>query len=86
MEKEKAGVKNYGYGFRSLNYVDYDNRLIYHNGWWKGYNTCFYMCPKDDFIIIILGNKLCRNNYAVQGIIDILKGKAGANGEDMGEE
>jgi CubicO group peptidase (beta-lactamase class C family) len=83
---EKAGVKNYGYGFRSLNYVDYDNRLIYHNGWWKGYNTCFYMCPKDDFVIIILGNKLCRNNYAVQGIIDILKGKAGANGEDMGEE
>lgn len=75
---EKEGIKNYGYGFRMLNYKNADTKLIYHNGWWKGYNTCFYFSPKFDFVVIVFGNKYCRGTYQVQGILDILQGnKAG---------
>ena len=53
---EKPGTKNYGYGWRMLNFAD-GNKIIYHNGWWHGNNTVFYRFVKDNFTIIVLGNK-----------------------------
>jgi CubicO group peptidase (beta-lactamase class C family) len=53
---EKAGMKNYGLGWRMLCYPNGD-KVIYHNGWWHGNNTVFYRFIKDNFTIIILGNK-----------------------------
>lgn len=53
---EKPGVKNYGLGWRMLCYPD-GYKIIYHNGWWHGNNTCFYRFVKDNFTIIVLGNK-----------------------------
>ena len=46
--------------------------FIYHSGWWKGYNTMFWFSPKDEYVIIILGNRLNSTVYRVQELIDIL--------------
>jgi len=53
---EKPGIKNYGLGWRMLCYPNGD-KVIYHNGWWHGNNTVFYRFIKDNFTIIMLGNK-----------------------------
>ncbi len=73
---EKPGRKNYGYGFRMLDAQNDSLKLIYHNGWWKGYNTSFYMSPFNDYTIIVLGNKYNRSIYQAQPIIGFLTGKA----------
>lgn len=53
---EKPGIKNYGLGWRMMNF-DNGYKIIYHNGWWHGNNTVFYRFVQDNFTIIVLGNK-----------------------------
>ena len=72
---EKPGRKNYGYGFRLLDAQSDTTKIIYHNGWWKGYNTSFYMSPYAKYTIIVFGNKFNKTVYQAQPIIDILTGK-----------
>lgn len=71
---ERKGQRNYGYGFRiqldSMNQPEF----IYHTGWWKGYNTMFWFSPKDEYVIIMLGNRLNSTVYRVQELIDVLHG------------
>lgn len=59
---ERPGVKNYGLGWRMLCYPD-GYKIIYHNGWWHGNNTCFYRFIRDNFTIIVLGNRRNNNIY-----------------------
>ena len=82
---EKPGRKNYGYGFRMLDPQSDTSKLIYHNGWWKGYNTSFYMSAFYDYTIIVLGNKYNRSIYQALPIIDILVGKV-EDGSIEGED
>ena len=88
---EKAGIKNYGLGWRMLCYPD-GYKVIYHNGWWHGNNTCFYRFIKDNFTVIVLGNKynngIYRQPQAVYTIINGPKndGKHGDNEENMTDE
>lgn len=69
---ERAGVKNYGFGWRMLDFTD-GYKIIYHNGWWHGNNTVFYRFIKDNFTIIVLGNKYNTKIYSqaksVYGIV-----------------
>ncbi|QKZ15659.1 serine hydrolase domain-containing protein [Spirosoma sp. KUDC1026] len=76
---ERKGAKNYGYGFRMM--LDDKNQpeFIYHSGWWKGYNTMFWFSPKDEYVIIILGNKYNKTVYRVKELIDVLR-----SGKDSG--
>lgn len=71
---ERKGAKNYGYGFRMM--LDEANQpeFIYHSGWWKGYNTMFWFSPKDEYVIIILGNRYNKSVYRVKELIDVLHG------------
>ncbi|MBO0930939.1 beta-lactamase family protein [Fibrella sp. HMF5036] len=81
---ERKGARNYGYGFRmQLNTLN-QPEFIYHTGWWKGYNTMFWFSPKDEYVIIILGNRLNSTVYRVQELIDVLHGskKAGTTEVD----
>lgn len=72
---EKPGVKNYGLGWRMLNYPD-GVQVVYHNGWWHGNNTCFYRFIQDNFTIIVLGNRFNRNIYRQpQQIYNIVMGR-----------
>lgn len=70
---ERPGIKNYGLGWRMLCYPNGD-KIIYHNGWWHGNNTSFYRFIKDNFTIIVLGNKFNKGIYghapAICGIIN----------------
>jgi CubicO group peptidase (beta-lactamase class C family) len=58
---ERPGVKNYGLGWRMLQYPE--QKIIFHNGYWHGCNNCFYRFLNDNFTIIILGNKYNKANY-----------------------
>ena len=54
---EKPSQRNYGLGWRMIQYPTENMKVIYHNGWWHGNNTCFYRFVDDNFTIIVLGNK-----------------------------
>ena len=71
---ERPGVKNYGLGWRMLCFPN-GNKVIYHNGWWHGNNTSFYRLIKDNFTIVVLGNKFNKSIYRHAGAIcDIVRG------------
>lgn len=59
---EKPGVKNYGLGWRMMTYPD-GYKMVFHNGWWHGNNTIFYRFIKDNFTIIVLGNRFNNRIY-----------------------
>lgn len=83
---ERAGVKNYGLGWRMLCYPN-GNKIVFHNGWWHGNNTVFYRCIADDLTIIVLGNKFNQSIYRQAGAVyTLVKGKAIGEGEDEEEE
>lgn len=83
---EKPGVKNYGLGWRMLCYPD-GYKVIYHNGWWHGNNTCFYRFIKDNFTIIVLGNKYTGSIYRQPPVIyKIIQGENAANSDFGGED
>ena len=83
---EKPGVKNYGLGWRMLCYPD-GYKIIYHNGWWHGNNTCFYRFIKDNFTIIILGNKMSNAIYRQPPVLyGLIKNTDQVSGFDDGVE
>ena len=87
---EKPGIKNYGLGWRMLCYPD-GYKIIYHNGWWHGNNTCFYRFIKDNFTVIVLGNKYNSGIYRQpQALYNIVIGSAmdstHGSGENMTDE
>jgi CubicO group peptidase (beta-lactamase class C family) len=81
---EHKGKRNYGYGWRMID--DGKNpKVIYHNGWWHGYNSLFLRRPADETTIIVLSNKYNRTAYQMQGVLAILNGNNSAMDMD-GEE
>jgi len=68
---EHKGKRNYGYGWRLID-DGKGNKVIYHNGWWHGYNSLFFRRPGDQTTIIILSNKYNHSTYQIQGILSIL--------------
>ena len=60
---EKAGVNNYGFGFR-MKIFDNGEKLTYHNGWWHGSNAVFAHLLKSKVTIIAIGNKYSRRVYS----------------------
>lgn len=69
---ERKGVRNYGYGFRMQLDTHNQPEFIYHTGWWKGYNTMFWFSPKDEYVIIMLGNRLNSTVFRVKELVDVL--------------
>jgi CubicO group peptidase (beta-lactamase class C family) len=83
---EKPGVKNYGLGWRMLNYPD-GMKIIFHNGWWHGNNTCFYRFIDDNFTVIVLGNRFNKSIYQQPlKIYNIIMGTKTVDAELAGEE
>ncbi len=70
---ERKGIRNYGYGFRMHTYPDNTVRFIYHGGWWKGYNTMFWICPESESVIIVLGNTYNRATYDIKDLLKVLE-------------
>jgi len=58
----KTGVDSYyGLGWRLKPMEDGDT-LVYHNGWWRGFRSYFWMSKKHDKVAIILTNSI-RGGY-----------------------
>lgn len=60
---------NYGYGFR-LDTLSDGSRIVYHGGWWRGYNSLFVRRLTDHTTIIILCNKV---NWSFGEIEDLMQ-------------
>ncbi|TDE12314.1 serine hydrolase domain-containing protein [Dyadobacter psychrotolerans] len=71
---ERAGIRNYGYGFRMHIKEDNTARFLYHGGWWKGYNTMLWVCPEDEAVIIVLGNSYNRSTYDLRELLQVIHG------------
>lgn len=71
---ERAGIRNYGYGFRMHIREDNTPRFLYHGGWWKGYNTMLWVCPEDEAVIIVLGNSYNRSTYDLRELLQVIHG------------
>lgn len=74
---EHKGKRNYGYGWR-LTDDGKNPKIIYHNGWWHGYNSLFFRRPADKTTIIVFGNKYNRSTYQIQGVLSILSNNSSA--------
>jgi hypothetical protein len=78
---EKAGIKNYGLGWR-MNIYPNGKKTIYHNGWWHGNNAAFLRLLKDSVTIIVVGNKYNSNIYHAKELANLFGGYDGAGAED----
>lgn len=72
---ERAGIRNYGYGFRMHTKPDNTPRFLYHGGWWKGYNTMLWVCPEDEAVIVVLGNSYNRSTYDLRELLEVIHGE-----------
>lgn len=71
---EKPGTRNYGYGFRMrLDQNTQKVQTIYHNGWWKGFNTLFSFEPETESLIIILTNVRNKSVFKINEIYEVLR-------------
>ena len=62
-------------------------KIIFHNGFWHGNNTCFYRFVKDNFTIIVLGNKASQAIYKQpQVLYSIVKNADSVSAFDDGME
>lgn len=68
---EQPGTRNYGLGWRIIDRGK-GWKLVYHNGWWHGYNTLFFRRPIDETLIVILSNHYNRSTYHIQDIQAVL--------------
>ena len=70
--QEKAGMNNYGFGFR-MKIFDNGEKLTYHNGWWHGTNSVFAHLLKSKVTIVAIGNKYSSRVYtalALSGLFE----------------
>ncbi|WP_261510241.1 serine hydrolase domain-containing protein [Chryseobacterium paludis] len=69
---EKAGMNNYGLGFR-MKIFDNGEKLTYHNGWWHGTNSVFAHLLNSKVTIVAIGNKYSNRVYtalALSGLFE----------------
>lgn len=69
---EKAGINNYGLGFRMKIFND-NEKLTYHNGWWHGTNSVFAHLLKSHVTIIAIGNKYSPRVYSALALSGIFE-------------
>ncbi len=68
---EHKGKRNYGYGWRLTDNGN-GNKIVYHNGWWHGYNSIFFRRLSDQTTVIILSNKDNRTIYKIEDVLSII--------------
>ncbi len=56
---KRRSTKNYGFGWR-LKFRKDGSKLIYHRGWWHGFQNVFFHMPEDEVAVIVFRNKKTR--------------------------
>lgn len=71
---ERKNGHNYGYGWRLWTMQD-STQMVYHNGWWHGFNSNFIRIPEDSITLIVLRNIANRSFhfYDVPEVLKIIK-------------
>lgn len=69
---EKAGVNNYGLGFR-MKMFDNGQKLTYHNGWWHGTNSVFAHLQNSKVTIVAIGNKYTNKVYTALALSSLFE-------------
>jgi CubicO group peptidase (beta-lactamase class C family) len=54
--KKADSKKNYGFGWRMMKLED-KTQILYHTGWWEGFQTLLVRIPKDRTTIVVLKNR-----------------------------
>lgn len=68
----RKAKRYYTLGWR-MAYDELDRKIIYHNGWWRGYRSALHRRLQDEVTVVVLSNRLSKATYrSVQGIFDIL--------------
>jgi CubicO group peptidase (beta-lactamase class C family) len=75
----------YGLGWRLKVWPD-GKKIVYHNGWWHGNNSCFQRLIMDTAVIIVTGNKFNSAIYKAGRAANIFRDYYDANGGEDGEE
>ena len=82
---EKAGMKNYGYGWRMIVYSP-SVKAVYHNGWWHQFNNSYFRGLNDRTTVIVLGSNSNFANYQIQPILDIVSGTKSTGTQAVDED
>jgi CubicO group peptidase (beta-lactamase class C family) len=71
---EHKGTRNYGLGFRMI-LDDSTNqpKYVYHNGWWKGYNSLFWFSEKTGTFVLMLTNVKNKSIYQMKPLVQLLE-------------
>ena len=72
--KRKTAKKNYGYGWR-LYYLPDSAKIIYHAGWWHGFQSLLVRSERDSSTIVVLKNKRNKTIIDQNRILEILNMK-----------
>lgn len=70
---EKKSFHNYGLGWRL--FINNDEKIVYHNGWWHGNNTVLTRLINDTATIITIGNRYNRTVYLSRQLSGIFNDK-----------
>ncbi len=70
--KKKSAKVNYGYGWR-LYYAEDSTKVIYHAGWWHGYNALIMRLEHDTSTVVVLKNKSNQSNIDQAYLLEVLK-------------
>ncbi len=62
---------NYGYGWRMYNRED-GEKVLYHSGWWYGYQSLLIHLQKDSTTIVVLRNKKTNLKISHSKLFDVL--------------
>jgi len=68
--KELYDHDNYGYGWR-VNMRQDSTKIVYHNGWWKGFRTYFYRELDSEKTIIVLTNRSKINKLHSKELLEL---------------
>lgn len=63
--------QSYGLGWR-LRLRENGERVVFHNGWWRGYRNYFIRIPEDDKCIIVLGNVMRGSFLSQESFLELL--------------
>ena len=81
---EKAGIRNYGLGWRMNIYPD-GKKMIYHNGWWHGSNAAFIRLLQENATIIVISNKDNRSIYHAKALCSLFNNYFTGEEDEEGE-
>lgn len=75
----------YGLGWRLKVWPD-GKKIVYHNGWWHGNNSCFQRLIMDTAVIIVTGNRFNSNIYKAGRAANIFRNYYDTDGNEEVEE